>query len=96
MNCVVIIEERTSIPYCIIKSKRILSDEILKNYAKQWMDEHNENCSWSNYRYIVMNINDAPKLKNVYIIQFMIELIGKYTTAKIFVETIEEGVYSQI
>jgi len=25
----------------------------------------------------------------------MIELVGKYTTAKIFAETIEEGVYSQ-
>ena len=24
----------------------------------------------------------------------MIELVGKYTTAKIFAETIEEGVYS--
>lgn len=68
MNCVVIIDERTSLPYCVIKSKRILSDEILKDYAKQWIDEHNENCSWSNYRYIVMNINDAPKLKNVHII----------------------------
>ena len=26
----------------------------------------------------------------------MIELVGKYTTAKIFAETIEEGVYSQV
>jgi len=25
----------------------------------------------------------------------MIELVGKYTTAKIYAETIEEGVYSQ-
>lgn len=68
MNCVVIIEERTSLPYCIIKSKRMLSDETLKNYAKQWMDEHNDNCFWSNYRYLIMNTNDAPKLKNVHII----------------------------
>lgn len=32
------------------------------------MNEHNDNYSWSNYRYLIMNMNDAPKLKNVYII----------------------------
>lgn len=68
MNCAVIIDERTSLPYCVIKSERILSDEKLKNYAKQWMNEHDDNCSWSNYRYLIMNINEAPKLKNVYLI----------------------------
>ena len=66
MNCVVIIDERTSQPYCVIKSKILLSDEILEKYAKQWMNEHNDNCHWSNYRYLIMNINDAPKIKNVY------------------------------
>lgn len=69
MNCVVIIDERTSLPYCVIKSKRILSDKTLKNYTKQWLNKHTNNCSWSNYRYLIMNMNDAPKLKNVYIIK---------------------------
>jgi len=68
MNCVVIIDEQTSLPYCVIKSERILSDEELKNYAKQWINEHNDNCSWSNYRYLIMDMNDAPKIKNVFII----------------------------
>ena len=68
MNCVVIIDERTSQPYCVIRSKISLSDETLEKYAKQWINEHNDNCSWSNYRYLIMNMNDAPKLKNVYII----------------------------
>lgn len=66
MNCVVIIDELTSLPYCIIKSKKTLSDETLKEYAKQWIHEHNDNCPWSNYYYHVMNVNDAPKLKNTY------------------------------
>ena len=69
MNCVVIIDERTSLPYCVIKSRKTLSDETLKEYAKQRMNEHADNCSWSNYRYLIMNINDAPKLKNVYVIK---------------------------
>lgn len=68
MNCAVIIDERTSLPYCIIKGRKILSDEILEERVKQWINEHNDNCSWSNYRYLIMNMNDAPKLKNVYII----------------------------
>ena len=68
MNCVVIIDERTSLPFCVIKSKRKLSNKRLKEHAEQWMNEHNDNCSWSNYRHIIMNVNDAPKLKNVYII----------------------------
>lgn len=68
MNCVVIIDERTSLPYCIIKCRKQLSDERLKEHTKQWMNEHNDNCYWSNYRYIIINGNDAPKLKNVYII----------------------------
>lgn len=67
MNCVVIIDEQTSQPYCVIKSKIALSDETLEKYAKQWMNEHNDNCPWSNYRYLIMNMNDAPKIKNVYI-----------------------------
>ena len=71
MNCIVIIDERTSLPYCIIRSNKPLSDEMLKEYANNWMNEHNNNCSWSNYRYIIMNVNDAPKLKNVHIIQFI-------------------------
>ena len=66
MNCVVIIDERTSQPYCVIRSKISLSDETLEKYAKQWMNEHNDNCYWSNYRYLIMNMNDAPKIKNVY------------------------------
>ena len=66
MNCVVIIDEQRSMPYCIIKGIKTLSDEMLKECAKQWINEHNDNCSWSNYRYVIMNINDAPKLKNVY------------------------------
>ena len=65
MNCTVIIDERTSIPYCIIKSQKPLSDETLKEHAKQWMNEHNDNCSWSNYRYVIMSINDAPELKRI-------------------------------
>ena len=69
MNCIVIIDERTSLPYCIIKGGKPLSNEILKNYAKQWINEHNNNCYWSNYRYLIMNVDDAPKLKNVYIIK---------------------------
>lgn len=68
MNCAVIIDERTSIPRCIIKSRKTLSDEALKECAKQWIHEHNDNCPWSNYYYVIMSINDAPKLKNVYII----------------------------
>jgi len=68
MNCVVIIDERTSLPTCIIKGRKSLSDETLKNCAKQWMNEH-DNCYWSNYRYLIMNVDDAPKLKNVYIIK---------------------------
>lgn len=75
MNCVVIINERTSIPRCIIKSQKILPDETLKDHAKQWMHDHNDNCSWSNYRCVIMNINDAPKLQNVYTIQIMLEVI---------------------
>ena len=69
MNCVVIIDEHTSLPYCVIKSKKTLSDETLKEYAKQWINEHNDNCSWSNYRYVIMNINDAPKIKRINIIK---------------------------
>jgi len=69
MNCAIIIDEQTSLPYCIIKGRKSLSDETLKDYAKQWINEHNDNCSWSNYRYLIMNMNDAPKLKNVYIIK---------------------------
>jgi len=72
MNCTVIIDERTSIPYCVIRSRKIVSDETLKDYTKQWMKEYNDNCfgliTVSNYRYIIMNTNDAPKLKNVCII----------------------------
>ena len=68
MNCVVIIDERTSLPRCVIKSRKTLSNETLKECAKQWINEHNDNCSWSNYRYLIMNINDAPKIKNVHII----------------------------
>lgn len=33
MNCLVIIDERTSLPYCIIKGNKPLSDERLKEYA---------------------------------------------------------------
>lgn len=69
MNCAVIIDEGTSLPYCVIKSKKTLSDETLKEYAKQWINEHNDNCSWSNYRYVIMNINDAPKIKRINIIK---------------------------
>jgi hypothetical protein len=69
MNCVVIIDEHTSLPYCVIKSKKALSDETLKEHAKQWINEHNDNCSWSNYRYVIMNINDAPKIKRINIIK---------------------------
>lgn len=68
MNCVVIIDEQRSLPYCVIKSRKTLSDETLKECAKQWVNEHNDNCFWSNYRYLIMNINDAPKIKNVHII----------------------------
>ena len=68
MNCAVIIDEERSLPYCIIKSKKIVSDGVLKDYAKQWMKEHNDNCPWSLYRCVIKNVNDAPKLKNVYII----------------------------
>ena len=68
MNCVVIIDERTSIPHCIVKSRKSLSDEKLREHAKQWINEHNDNCSWSNYRCIIMNIHDAPKLKSINII----------------------------
>ena len=68
MNCVVIIDEQTSLPHCIIKGRKPLSDEKLKECAKQWMNEHDDSCYWSNYRSVIMNINDAPKLKNVYII----------------------------
>ncbi len=68
MNCVVIIDERTSLPYCIIIGRKTFSDETLKKYTKRWINEHNDNCSWSNYRYLIMDINDAPKIKNVYII----------------------------
>ncbi len=68
-NCAVIIDEGTSLPYCvIIKSKKSLSDEALEEHAKQWINEHNDNCSWSNYRYVIMNINDAPKIKRINII----------------------------
>jgi hypothetical protein len=35
MNCVVIIDEHTSLPYCVIKSKKTLSDEVLEEHAKQ-------------------------------------------------------------
>lgn len=66
MNCVVIIDERISLPYCVIKGRKPLSDETLKEYANQWMNEHTDNYYWSTYYYLVMNINDAPKLKNVY------------------------------
>lgn len=68
MNCAVIIDEERSLPYCIIKSKKIVSDGVLKDYAKQWMKEHNDNCPWSLYRCVIKNVNDAPKLKNVCII----------------------------
>lgn len=68
MNCVVIIDERTSLPYCVIKGRKPLSNKALKEYANQWMNEHTDNCSWSNYRYLIMNKKDAPKLKNVYLI----------------------------
>ena len=66
MNCIVIIDERTSIPHCIIKGSKQLSDQKLREHAKQWINEHNDNCSWSNYRYIIMNIHDASKLKSVH------------------------------
>ena len=39
MNCIVIIDERTSLPYCIIKGRKTLPDETLEKYAKQWMNE---------------------------------------------------------
>jgi len=68
MNCIVIIDERTSLPNCIIICRKTFSDETLKDYAKKWVNEHNDNCSWSNYRYVIMDMNDAPKIKNVYII----------------------------
>ena len=61
MNCIVILDERTSLPYRIIKSRKAISDEALKDYARQWIHEHNDNCTWSNYRYVTMNVNDAPK-----------------------------------
>lgn len=69
MNCVVIIDENTSLPYCVIKSKKTLSDDVLEEHAKQWINEHNDNCSWSNYRYVIMNINDTPKIKRIHIIK---------------------------
>ena len=62
INCAVIIDEHTSFPYCVIKSKNIVSDETLKGYAKQWITEHSD-CSWSEYRYVIMDIKDAPKIK---------------------------------
>ena len=66
-NCIVIIDEQTSQPCCVIKSKKTLSDETLTKYAKQWIGEHNSNCTWSNYRYIIMDTNDAPKIKCIMI-----------------------------
>lgn len=68
-NCAVIIDEHKSLPYCAIKSEKALSDDALEEYAKQWINEHNDNCSWSNYRYVIMNINDAPKIKRINIIK---------------------------
>ena len=69
MNCIVIIDESRSLPYCVIKSKKTLSDEVLKKYAKQWIKEHDDNCSWSDYRYVIMNVNDAPKIKHITVIK---------------------------
>lgn len=65
-KCVVIIDERTSLPVYVIKSKRPIKIDVLINRAKQWISEHNE-CSWSCYRYVVVDIKDAPRIKSEYI-----------------------------
>ncbi len=69
MNCIVILDERTSLPYRVIKSRKAVSDETLREYAKQWIYEHDDNCTCSNYRYIIMNENDAPKNKRITILK---------------------------
>lgn len=66
-ECIVIIDERTSLPVHVIKSKCTVKIDILKDHAKQWISEHNK-CSWSCYYYVVIDIKDAPRIKSKYII----------------------------
>ena len=68
-NCAVIFDNLRSMPYCVIKSKKIRSNSFLEEYARIWMHEHNDNCPWSNYRCVIMDVNKAPKLKRVEIIE---------------------------
>lgn len=66
-KCIIIIDERTSLPIYVIKSKCTIRIDILKDKAKQWISEHND-CSWSCYRYVIIDIKDAPRIKNECII----------------------------